>query len=119
MSLILAGFVLAAGALVASALVKFWDSIRNWLNTVAADAVERNLGYSARNTMQKAVAIIDRTMDKLKNRSVIYTKKNPSDTYFDKTTIMSEARVANMDDDILMEIEKNGNHITQTFTYQA
>ena len=75
------GFFIA-GAVIVGALARFWDDIKNWLNTVAADAVEAHLGYSARNNMQKAVAIVDRILNVVKNKSIIYTKNNPSDTYF-------------------------------------
>jgi hypothetical protein len=112
------GFILAGAALV-GVLARFWDDIKNWLNTVAADAVEAHLGYSARNNMQKAVAIVDRVLNVLKNKSVIYTKNSPTDTYFDKTTITCEAKVADVDEDIIQEIQKNGNHVTQTFDYKC
>lgn len=112
------GFIVA-GAIVAGVLARFWDDIKNWLNTVAADAVEAHLGYSARNKIQKAVAIVDRVLNIVKNKSIIYTKNSPTDTYFDKTTITCEAKVADMDDDIVKEMEKNGNHLTQTFDYKC
>lgn len=67
------GFFIA-GAVIVGALARFWDDIKNWLNTVAADAVEAHLGYSARNNMQKAVAIVDRILNVVKNKSIIYTK---------------------------------------------
>lgn len=112
------GFFIA-GAVIVGALARFWDDIKNWLNTVAADAVEAHLGYSARNNMQKAVAIVDRILNVVKNKSIIYTKNNPSDTYFDKTTITCEAKVSDIDDDIIQEIQNNGNHVTQKFDYKC
>lgn len=112
------GFFIA-GAVIVGALARFWDDIKNWLNTVAADAVEAHLGYSARNNMQKAVAIVDRILNVVKNKSIIYTKNNPSDTYLDKTTITCEAKVSDIDDDIIQEIQKNGNHVTQKFDYKC
>ena len=106
------------GALVVGALARFWDDIKNWINNEAADAVERHLGYSARNNMQKAVAVVDRVLNLLKNKSIIYSKSNPTDVYFDKTTITCEAKVADIDEDILREIEKQNNHVSQVFEYK-
>lgn len=113
---IIGGFVL--GALVVGALARFWDDIKNWLNNVAADAVEHHLGYSARNNIQKAVSVVDRIFGVLKNKSIIYTKSKPTDVYFDKTTISCEAKVADIDEDILREIEKQNNHVSNVFEYK-
>ena len=49
----------------------------------------------------------------------MYTKDNPQDTYFNKTTVTAEASIDNIDDDILEEIKKNNNHIHQEFTYNS
>ncbi|SHF27828.1 hypothetical protein [Schwartzia succinivorans] len=112
------GFCLIGALALGAILTRFWDSIKNWLNTVAADAVEKHLGYSWRNKMQKAVSMVDRVMNRLKNRSVVYTKESPTATYFNKTTITSEAPVSSIDEDILAEIENHGNHIVQEFEYR-
>lgn len=106
------------GAAAAGALVYFWDEIRDWLNSVAADAVERAFGYSARNTLHRAVACVDRLMYKLKNKSVVYSKKSPSSLYFDKTTITCEIGIEDVDEDVLSEFEKNDNRLIQEFKYQ-
>ncbi len=98
-------------------MMKFWDGIKNWLNNVAADAVEHAFGYSARNKLQKAVSIVDKVDNKLKNTSVIYAKQSPTDTYFDKVTVTCEADVADIDNDIIKEIEKHNNRMSQTFEY--
>lgn len=112
------GFCIVGGLIAGAILTKFWDSIRTWLNTVAADAVEKQFGYSWRNKMQKAVSIVDRVANKLKNHSVVYTKESPNAIYFNKTTITAEAPVYSIEDDVLEEIEKNGNHIIQEFEYR-
>ena len=43
------------GVIASAVLTRFWDSIKNWLNTVVADAVEKHFGYSWRNKIIKAV----------------------------------------------------------------
>ncbi len=117
--MLITGFVLAAAVLAAgAAIVAFWDDIKNWLNHVAADAVERVFGYSARNHMQKAVVVVDRMIGKLRNSSTIYTKKTAMQTYIDKTTIVSEVGTQYVDDDVIKEIEKNNNRLTEIMQYQ-
>ncbi len=110
------GFVLAG--LIIGGLVSFWDDIKDWLNRVAADAIERAFGFEARNQMQKAVAVIDRLVGKIRNTSTIYTKKTATATYFDKTTIVSEAREQNVDKEVLEKLEENHNRLIQEFQYQ-
>ena len=114
------GFVIAglAGLAMAAFAVAFWDEIKNWLNSVAADAVEKVFGYSARNHIQKAVAVLDKVMNKVKNVSRVYTKRNPAATYFDKVTITAEADVADISEDMLKEFEKHNNRLTQVFEYK-
>lgn len=107
----------AIGALLTGCLIAFWDSIKEWLNTVAADAVERVLGYGARYRMQKAVAFVDRVVQRIRNRAVIYTKKYNNSLYFDKTTVIAECSVKDIEQDVLDEINKNGQLI-QEFDYR-
>ena len=80
--------------------------------------VERHLGYNARTHMQKAVAMINRVMRKIKNKTIVYSKRNSTDLYFDKTTIIAEAPVSSIDDDVLEEIRKNKNQLVQEFIYK-
>ena len=119
MALITIGvFVLSAviaGGIMMSA---FWDEIKSWLNRVAADAIERTFGFAARNRMQKAVAVVDRLVGKIRNTSTIYTKKTATATYFDKTTIVSEAREQSVDTKVLEKLEENHNRLIQEFQYQ-
>ena len=115
--LLAAGII--AGALLTAAVVKFWDSIRGWLDNVAADFVEKHLGYNARQKMHKAVSVVGKVMDKVRNTSTIYSKKNRLDTYYDKTTIVAEQPVYKVDSDVLKAIEENKGKLTQEFTYQC
>lgn len=111
------GFILAGAAVGGAILVSFWDEIKSWLNSVAADAVERHLGYSARNRIQKATAAIDRVVSKLKNTSTVYTKQASSDCYFDKTTLVMEADCSDFSPQVLGEIRKHGDRVVQEFNY--
>lgn len=112
---ILIGFVIA-GAITA-AFVSFWDEIKDWLNTVGVEAVEKTLGYSARNRIQKAISTVDRVMNKLRNTSVIYTKKASSEVYFDKTTIVASSGMEGMSDDFRQELAKHNDRLVQEFQY--
>lgn len=106
------GSVIAAGALIA-----FWDKIASWLNNVAADVVEEAFGYSARNKMQRAIAKIDRVMDKIRNRSTIFVKENRLDTHYLKTEIEAEADVYDVDSKIIDEI-RSKKELVQEFEYK-
>lgn len=117
MSLLGIGFWIIAGAVAASYLVKFWDSVQQWLNNVAADLVERLFGYDARDRMHKAVTRVDRFMDKIKNKATIYTKKNDYDNTYYKTDILAESSVYEIDSEVLEEIRKKGE-IVQEFEYR-
>ena len=112
------GTWLIAGAILATCLVGFWDEIKEWLNTVAADVVENTLGYGARERMYKTVATVNRLMDKLKNTSVIYTKKSKDSLYYDKTTIVAEQPVEEVTEDVLKEFTKHNNRLVQEFEYK-
>lgn len=111
------GWVLLGG-LASGILVTFWDEIRQWLNQVAADAVEKVFGYKARQTMHRAVVKIDRVMNSVRNTSTIYTKKNPLDSYIVKTDVIAEAAVHEIDQKILNEIERKKT-LVQEFEYQG
>lgn len=113
-----AGWALV-GAVAAGVLTTFWDSIRGWLDNVAADFVEKHLGYNARQNMHRAVAVVGKVMDKVRNTSTIYSKKNRLDTYYDKTTIVAEQPVYKVDSEVLQAIEDNKGKLTQEFKYQC
>lgn len=110
------GWVLV-GIIATAVLVTFWDEIRSWLNNVATDAVERTLGYGARERMHRAVCKIDRIVNKIKNSTVIYTKKSELDSIYDKTTLVSEASLYEIDDNVINEI-KNKGMLVQEFEYK-
>jgi len=118
MSLLAALGWVILGGLAAGVLVTFWDEIRQWLNQVAADAVEKMFGYNARQTMQRAIAKVDRVMDKVRNRSTIYTKKNPLDTTLVKMDILGESPVHEIDQQVLNEIQRKKT-IVQEFEYKG
>lgn len=105
------------GGVVVGALVKYWDEIKDWLNNVAADFVERHLGYNARQRMQRATSKVDRIMSKIRNTSVVYTRKNRLDNYMDKTTIIGEQDVYEVNQEVLDEIKQKGS-IVQEFEYR-
>lgn len=110
------GWILV-GVVATACLVTFWDEIRQWLNNSAADTVERILGYGARERMHKAVSRIDRVVDKVRNKTIVYTKKNDLDSYYDKTTLLAESPSYEIKHDILEEIRKS-NGLVQEFQYK-
>ena len=113
------GFIILGGVVAGGMLMtSFWDEIKSWLNHVAADAIEKAFGFAARNRMQIAVAVVDRLIGKIRNTSTIYTKRTATATYFDKTTIVSEAREENIDSKVLEKLEENHNRLVQEFQYR-
>lgn len=114
--LAIAGWFLI-GVVAAGFLVTFWDDIKSWLNNTAANAVERVLGYGARDRMHRAVAKIDRIVNRIRNTSVIFTKANSFNTYFDKTTITAEVPCYEIDNRVLKEVESKGT-LVQDFGYR-
>ncbi|AKL95682.1 hypothetical protein CACET_c22360 [Clostridium aceticum] len=111
------GWVIA-GAIAAFVLTSFWDDIKNWLNNVAADAVEKRLGYNARNRMHRAVSKIDRVMDRVRNRTVIMSKRNELDNMYDKVTLSAEASVHEIDPKVLDKINAE-RELIQEFQYRG
>lgn len=109
---------LFAGAAISTVLISFWDEIRQWLNNVAADAVERAFGYQARNKMHRAIAKIDRIAKKIRNRSTVYTKNNELDSHFVKVTTESHIPEYEIGEDIIAEIRNKGE-LVQEFKYNA
>ncbi|WP_415336070.1 hypothetical protein [Clostridium perfringens] len=116
MSLLIGAWVIGS-VIAAGALITFWDKIASWLKNVAADVVEEAFGYSARNKMQRAVAKIDRVMDKIRNRSTIFVKENRLDTHYLKTEIEAEADVYDIDSKIIDEI-RSKKELVQEFEYK-
>ena len=116
LALIVGGFIFAT--LVVGALAQFWNEIKDWLNNTAADAVERALGYNARNNMQRAVSVADRIMQTVRVRSTIYAKKNPLDFFIDKVIVEGSIPESSLDYDVIKEINNKGS-IVQEFVYQS
>lgn len=113
---ILGWFIL--GAVVVGAITIFWDEIKNWLNNTAADAVEKVLGYTARQRMYRAVARIDKYMNVIRNRTIVYTKKHELDNIFDKVTLSADASPYEIDSEVLNEIRNKGE-LVQEFGYRV
>lgn len=107
----------ALGMAATGVLVAFWDEIKQWLNNTAANAIEKVFGYNARNLMQRAVAKVDRIMDKVRITSTIYTKKDPLSTTFEVIDITAETEAHTLDPKVLEEIQKKGV-LTQEFIFQ-
>lgn len=108
----LVGWVLV-GAVLTGALLYFWNDIRDWLNNTAANAVERALGYNARKTMQRAVCNVDRVVNNLRTRAVVYNKKNPLDTHYDRVMLEATAPVYEIDNEVLQKIEEQGELVQE------
>lgn len=106
------GFVLV-GAVLTGALLYFWNDIRDWLNNTAADVVQKYIGYSARQAMQKAVCAVDRVVNMLRTKADVYYKQNRLDTYYDKVTLEAEAPAREFDAKVLSEIDEKGTLIQE------
>lgn len=106
------------GALLTGALLYFWNDIKEWLNSTAADAVERVLGYKARKAMHRAICRVDRIVNNLRTRATVFYKKNPLDTYYDKIELEATAPVYEFEEEVLDEIKKKGT-LVQEFGYRG
>ncbi len=113
----------AIGALAVGVVKHYWDDIKAWLNSTALDAVEAHLGYDARFTMQKAISKLVRVGDMAFNTTVITSKKNKLDKYFDRTTIEFEETTqelsAEYGNEILEELNKHNQRFEQEFQYNT
>lgn len=108
---------LAVGAFLGAAFVAFWDNIQSWLNNTAANFVEKYLGYGARKRMHRATATIDKVMGMIRNRTVVYTKRNSLDRVMDKVTMEVEAEPYQIDSEVLKKINQE-NQLVQEFEYR-
>ncbi len=111
------GWVLI-GAALTGALLYFWNDIKEWLNNAAANAVEKTLGYNARKSMHRAVCNVDRVVNMLRTRAVIYSKKFDLDTHYDRISIEAKAPVYEIDEEVLQKIKEEGE-LTQTFQFKG
>lgn len=113
--LMAAGFVLV-GAILAGAMLAFWDDIKEWLNNTAADVVQKYIGYDARKAMQRAICVADRVVNKIRTRSTVYYKRERLDTHVDKVVLEATAPVYEFDEEVLNEIQAKGS-IAQEMKY--
>lgn len=112
---IVAGAVL--GAVLLTAIDRFWDSIAAWLNNTAANAVEKVLGYDARRFMLRAVANVSKIRDRLQNKTIVYTRQSALDTHIHKVTLGSTASVYEQENDVKDLFERESTQIKE-FEYQ-
>lgn len=106
-------WVLVGAALLVGACALFWEDIRNWLTNSAANAVQKALGYSARQTMLKAICAVDRVVNKLRTLATIYCKKNPLDTRIERVKLGATAPTYDTEKEVLQRIEKEGQWINE------
>lgn len=104
MSLILAAAAVAALTVLAYA---YWDRIKQWIETILADRVERVLGYGARKRLHHVVSIADKTARGIRNRVYVYVNKITGKGY----EKMEEKRlddISVVEEDIIKEIDEKG-----------
>jgi hypothetical protein len=108
---------LIAGAVMAKPEIveRFWKSIEGWLNTTAADAVERMFGYQARQRMYRTVSKVNYVIERhvAKNRSTVYSKKSRLDDTIVMTVLETEAPEAKLDRGLLEDIKANRCHVAE------
>lgn len=112
---LIAGIVI--GAVLVTAMDRFWDTIASWLNNTAANAVESVLGYNAKKYMQRAVATVSKFRDMLHNNTVIYAKRDYLDTYFQKISLKGTAPVYDQEEEVKETFEIKNTQV-QEFEYK-
>lgn len=103
------------GLAVTALTVTYWDRIRDWLNTIVADKLEKKFGYGARQRLHHAVSIADRVRDTIRNRIFVYMKKENGvgyDKYMEK-----EERVFEDVEDAIIEEIKEKETLIEEFKY--
>ena len=108
-------FWIAVGLAATALTIAYWDRIKNWLNTVVADRLEKVLGYGARKRLHHAVSIADRVAGGIRNRLFIYVKKKNGVGY-DKMEEKLLDDFSTVEDAIVQEINEKGP-VIQEFTY--
>ena len=108
-------FWIAVGLAATALTIAYWDRIKNWLNTVVADRLEKVLGYGARKRLHHAVSIADRVAGGIRNRLFIYVKKKNGIGY-DKMEEKLLDDFSTVEDAIVQEINEKGP-VIQEFTY--
>lgn len=95
--------------------IAYWDRIKQWLNTIVADKIEKVFGYGARRRVHHAVSVADRVIGGIRNRVFVYVKKKNGlgyDKYMEK-----EVRIiGEVESEIVEQINEEGS-IIQEFTY--
>lgn len=114
--LFLLGWILV-GTVASALLIRYWDTVRDWLNTTAADFVGRYLGYDARSRMQQAVVIVDRFMGKVRQRTTLMTL-TPDGTALDEVEVETLYHEHEIDQALLHELS-NRRKIQQRFEYKG
>lgn len=113
---LIAGAVI--GAVLVTAIDRFWNDIAGWLNNTAANAVEKVLGYDAKRFMQRAVANVTKIHDRLHNKTVVYTRQSALDTHIHKVTLSSTAPVYEQEDEV-KELFARENTQVNEFVYHG
>lgn len=106
-----------AGALLITAIDRFWNDIANWLNNTAANAVEKVLGYDAKKFMHRAVATVTRVHEKLHNKTVVYTRQSALSTHIQKISLKKESSFYDEEQDVRELFEKECKQVNE-FVYQ-
>lgn len=113
---LIAGMVI--GAVLVTAMDRFWDKIASWLNNTAANAVERIFGYDAKKFMQRAVASVSKLRDMLHNNTVVYTKRDSLDTHIQKISLKGTAPVYEQEEEVKDTFERENTQV-QEFEYKS
>ena len=108
-------FWIAVGLAATAITVAYWDRIKNWLNTVVADRLEKVMGYGARKRLHHAVSIADRVAGGIRNRLFIYVQKKNGIGY-DKMEEKLLEDFSVVEKEVVQEINEKGV-IIQEFTY--
>lgn len=118
MVIMISGWVIAAGIVIASLVVRhFWEDIAAWLNNVAANAVERKFGINAKKLMQKAVCRVTRVMDKINNVARVFLKADKTG-YLRQIDIKATAPIYELDEDVRQELD-NKKELVNNFTFNG
>ena len=100
-----------------SAITKFWNDIKDWLNNTAADVVQEYIGYDATKAMQKAVIIAERRDDDICVIAHVYYQSDPQATHYDKVTMEVTAPTDEFDDELIKTINEQ-RILTQEIQYK-
>jgi len=108
------GWVLL-GVAAAAIAVTYWDQIKQWLNTIVADKIEKVFGYGARKRVHHAVTIVDRVAAGIRERVFVFVRRTKGmgyDKYEEKQTKI----ITDVDEEVVREVEEK-QAVIQEFTY--